>query len=85
MRPWATVAVADTLGEATDALRLHAADGAVFTMPGHDLGLAATLDLGVEARVGEGLDLYGTMSAAERLRGSHVSQRQATLGVRWHW
>jgi len=85
VRPWATVAVGDTLGEATDALRLHAPDGAVFAMPGHDLGLAATVDLGVEARVGEGLDLYGTMSAGERLRGSHVSQRQATLGVRWHW
>jgi fibronectin-binding autotransporter adhesin len=87
VRPWATLGVQDTLGEKDDALVVlppgPTAQAQAF--PNHELGLMATLDIGVEAELNESVSLFGVLSYGESLDGSEAEQRQANLGVRIRW
>ncbi|MGN7916995.1 hypothetical protein, partial [Lysobacter sp. 22409] len=53
--------------------------------PNHELGLMATVDVGVEAELNESVSVFGVLSYGESLEGSDVKQRQANLGVRIRW
>ncbi|WP_425599992.1 autotransporter outer membrane beta-barrel domain-containing protein [Lysobacter antibioticus] len=87
VRPWATLGVQDTLGEKDGALVVlppgAAAQAQAF--PNHELGLMATVDVGVEAELNESVSLFGVLSYGESLDGSDAKQRQANLGVRVRW
>ncbi|ALN65983.1 outer membrane autotransporter barrel domain protein [Lysobacter antibioticus] len=87
VRPWVTLGVQDTLGEKDNALVVlppgPTAQAQAF--PNHELGLMATLDIGVEAELNESVSLFGVLSYGESLDGSEAEQRQANLGVRIRW
>lgn len=88
LRPWLAVGLQDTLGENSTNLvvTLPGADGAQQSFSGHDLGLNATLDVGLEAQVAKDLRVFGTASViGANLGGSDVSQQQVSIGVRWTW
>ncbi|WP_161786165.1 ESPR-type extended signal peptide-containing protein [Lysobacter antibioticus] len=87
VRPWATLGVQDTLGEKDNALVVipPGAAGQTQVFPNHELGLMATVDVGVEAELNEKVSLFGVLSYGESLDGSDVKQRQANLGVRIRW
>ncbi|VVO51812.1 autotransporter-associated beta strand repeat-containing protein [Pseudomonas fluorescens] len=88
LRPWLAVGLQDTLGENSTNLvvTLPGADGAQQSFSGHDLGLNATLDVGLEAQVAKDLRVFGTASViGANLGGSDVSQQQVSIGVRWSW
>jgi fibronectin-binding autotransporter adhesin len=88
LRPWLAVGLQDTLGENSTNLvvTLPGADGAQQSFSGHDLGLNATLDVGLEAQVAKDLKVFGTASVVgANLGGSDVSQQQVSVGVRWTW
>uniref|UniRef100_UPI0004D02CC2 autotransporter outer membrane beta-barrel domain-containing protein n=1 Tax=Lysobacter antibioticus TaxID=84531 RepID=UPI0004D02CC2 len=87
VRPWATLGVQDTLGEKDNALVVMppGAAGQAQSFPNHELGLMATLDVGVEAELNESVSLFGVLSYGESLEGSDIKQRQANLGIRIRW
>ena len=84
VRPWASLALGETTGEAREPLRVRAPDGD-FALPGPASGLRATFDVGVEATFGPGLQGFATLSFVEALAGTDIAQRQATAGLRWTW
>ncbi|MCL1635850.1 autotransporter-associated beta strand repeat-containing protein [Luteimonas sp. SX5] len=87
IRPWATLGMQDTIGESENALVVASpglgADAAAF--PNHELGLTATLDLGVEAEFNESVSLFGVLSYDKSIEGTDAEQRQANMGVRIRW
>ncbi|WP_186442606.1 autotransporter-associated beta strand repeat-containing protein, partial [Lysobacter antibioticus] len=87
VRPWATLGVQDTLGEKDDALVVlpPGANAQRQAFPNHELGLMATLDVGVEAELNPSVSLFGVLSYGQSLDGSEVEQRQANLGLRVRW
>ncbi|MGJ7901783.1 autotransporter-associated beta strand repeat-containing protein [Lysobacter sp. 1R34A] len=87
IRPWATLGVQDTVGEKENALVVMppTAAGEAQAFPNHELGVMATVDVGVEAELGESVSLFGVLSYGESLDGSDARQRQANLGVRVRW
>jgi fibronectin-binding autotransporter adhesin len=87
IKPWVTVAVQDTHGEAADSVAVSepGADGAALALPNHDLGTTARLDAGVEARLGKHVSLFGVISASKSLDGSSYRERAANLGIRVRW
>ncbi|WP_408953732.1 autotransporter-associated beta strand repeat-containing protein [Lysobacter sp. Hz 25] len=87
IRPWATLGLQDTLGEKDDALLVVPIGSGTQpqAFPNHELGLMATVDVGVEAELNESVSLFGVLSYGESLEGSDVKQRQANLGVRIRW
>ncbi|MFC5569015.1 autotransporter-associated beta strand repeat-containing protein [Lysobacter yangpyeongensis] len=85
IRPWVTVGVQNTVGEKDDALVVPGADGETQPFPAHDVGTSATIDLGVEARLGEGVSLFGAASYGRSVSGSDQEQRSVNVGVRIKW
>ncbi|WP_363798316.1 autotransporter outer membrane beta-barrel domain-containing protein [Lysobacter firmicutimachus] len=87
VRPWATLGVQDTLGEKDDALVVlpPGANAQRQAFPNHELGLMATLDVGVEAELNPSVSLFGVLSYGQSLDGSEAEQRQANLGLRVRW
>uniref|UniRef100_UPI0004D00122 autotransporter outer membrane beta-barrel domain-containing protein n=1 Tax=Lysobacter antibioticus TaxID=84531 RepID=UPI0004D00122 len=87
IRPWATLGLQDTLGEKDNALLVVPIGSGTQpqAFPNHELGLMATVDVGVEAELNESVSLFGVLSYGESLEGSDVKQRQANLGVRIRW
>ncbi|WP_095152342.1 autotransporter-associated beta strand repeat-containing protein [Pseudomonas sp. Irchel s3b5] len=86
LKPWLTVGLQDTLGENSTNLEVTLPGGTRQDFSGHDLGLNATLDVGLEAQVTQDLRVFGTASViGANLGGSDVSQQQVSLGVRWTW
>ncbi|WP_448111147.1 autotransporter outer membrane beta-barrel domain-containing protein [Pseudomonas lini] len=78
LRPWLTVGLQDTLGENTSNLEVQLPDsgGAQQSFPGHDLGLSATLDVGLEAQITRDFKVFGTASViGASLDGSDVQQQ----------
>ncbi|MBT2748707.1 MULTISPECIES: autotransporter-associated beta strand repeat-containing protein [unclassified Lysobacter] len=87
VRPWATLGVQDTVGEKDNALVVlpPGATAQAQAFPNHELGLMATVDVGVEAELNESVSLFGVLSYGESLDGSDAKQRQANLGIRIRW
>ena len=87
VRPWLALGVQNTTGEKEDALdiALPATSGDAQAFPAHDIGTSATLDVGVEARLGEGISLFGVGSYGHSVSGSDKKQRAVNLGVRIRW
>ncbi|HZX76841.1 autotransporter-associated beta strand repeat-containing protein [Lysobacter sp.] len=86
VRPWATLGVQNTFGESDDALEIGLPGPAgAQAFPAHDVGTAATVDLGMEARLGEGISLFGVGSYGRSVSGSGQEQRAVNLGVRVRW
>ncbi|WP_425599970.1 autotransporter outer membrane beta-barrel domain-containing protein [Lysobacter antibioticus] len=87
IRPWATLGLQDTVGEKDDALLVVPIGSGTQpqAFPNHELGLMATVDVGIEAELNESVSLFGVLSYGESLEGSDVKQRQANLGVRIRW
>jgi fibronectin-binding autotransporter adhesin len=87
IRPWATLAVQDTYGEGDTGLEVIGA-GANATpqlFPNHDRGLAASLDVGVEAKLSNRLSLFGVVSLGQDLDGTDYEHRAANAGIRMRW
>jgi fibronectin-binding autotransporter adhesin len=51
----------------------------------HELGLTATIDVGVEAELNKSVSLFGVLSYGESVEGTDSEQRQANAGVRIRW
>ncbi|WPN36583.1 autotransporter-associated beta strand repeat-containing protein [Pseudomonas sp. P8_139] len=86
LKPWLAAGLQDTLGENSTNLEVTLPGGTRQNFSGHDLGLNATLDVGLEAQVTQDLRVFGTASViGVNLGGSDVSQQQVTVGVRWSW
>ncbi|WP_082306272.1 autotransporter-associated beta strand repeat-containing protein [Pseudomonas kilonensis] len=86
LKPWLAVGLQDTLGENSTNLEVTLPGGTRQNFSGHDLGLSATLDVGLEAQVTQNLRVFGTASViGANLGGSDVSQQQVSVGVRWSW
>ncbi|EPJ86104.1 autotransporter-associated beta strand repeat-containing protein [Pseudomonas sp. CFII68] len=86
LKPWLAVGLQDTLGENSTNLEVTLPGGTRQNFSGHDLGLNATLDVGLEAQVTQDLRVFGTASViGANLGGSDVSQQQVSVGVRWSW
>ncbi|MGO4550201.1 autotransporter-associated beta strand repeat-containing protein [Lysobacter sp. 2RAF19] len=86
-RPWVLVGVADTIGEPTVAasvLRMDTSE-TMQSYANHDLGLQATVDVGVSAKLRMGATAFLSLSYAQSLEGTHVDRRGADVGVRWTW
>jgi len=86
-RPWMLVGVADTIGEPTVAasvLRMDTSE-TMQSYANHDLGLQATVDVGVSAKLRTGATAFVSLSYAQSLEGTHVDRRGADVGVRWTW
>jgi fibronectin-binding autotransporter adhesin len=86
LKPWMAVGLQDTLGENSTNLEVTLPGGTRQDFSGHDLGLNATLDVGLEAQVTQDLRVFGTASViGANLGGSDVNQQQVSVGVRWSW
>jgi len=87
VRPWLTLGVQNILGETNEALNiaLPGTDGEVQAFPAHDLGTSASLDLGVEAKLREGISLFGVASYGRSVSGSDHEERAVNVGVRIRW
>ncbi|MGO4322607.1 autotransporter-associated beta strand repeat-containing protein [Pseudomonas sp. KB_12] len=86
LTPWLAVGLQDTLGENSTNLEVTLPGGTRQNFSGHDLGLNATLDVGLEAQVTQDLRVFGTASViGANLGGNDVSQQQVSVGVRWSW
>jgi fibronectin-binding autotransporter adhesin len=87
IRPWATLGAQKVVGDGENSVSLmtpgSTADAQMF--PNHDLGASATLDVGLEATVGERVSLFGVLSIGKELDGTDYEQRAANLGVRVRW
>jgi hypothetical protein len=76
--------VADTMHEESVAARVTT-PGKTYAFANHDLGLRATLDLGIEAETRNGMAAYLALRYGESLEGTEIEDRGAELGVRWTW
>lgn len=85
VRPWARLGLQDTVGEKAEAVGFTFPGNSVRALPNHELGLTATLEVGIEAEVTHAVSLYGALSYGESIEGSDAEQRQANLGVRIRW
>ncbi|HWU69993.1 MAG TPA: autotransporter outer membrane beta-barrel domain-containing protein, partial [Pseudoxanthomonas sp.] len=87
IRPWATLAVQDTFGEKATGLEVTGTgpNATPQLFPNHDRGLAASLDMGVEAKLNEKVSLFGVISVGEDLEGTDYEHRAANAGVRVRW
>jgi fibronectin-binding autotransporter adhesin len=87
IRPWATLGVQKVMGQddASVVLTTPGAGGDMQAFPNHQLGLSATLELGVEATLNPRTSLFGVVSAGKQLDGTNHEQREANLGVRVRW
>jgi fibronectin-binding autotransporter adhesin len=87
IRPWATIGLQDTMGEKENALNIMApgADTESMGFPNHELGLTATVDVGVETELNKSVSLFGVLSYGESVEGTDSEERQANLGVRIRW
>ncbi len=86
-RPWMLVGVAYTIGEPTVAasvLRMGTSQ-TLQSYANHDLGLQATVDVGLSAKLRTGATAFVSLSYAQGLEGTHIDRRGADLGVRWTW
>jgi fibronectin-binding autotransporter adhesin len=86
-RPWMLVGVADTIGEPTVAaslLRMGTSE-TMQSYANHDLGLQATVDFGVSAKLRTGATAFASLSYAQSLEGTDVERSGAEVGVRWTW
>ena len=87
IRPWATLAVQDTYGEKGTGLEVigTGANATPQLFPNHDRDLAASLDVGVEAKLNNRLSLFGVVSLGQDLDGTDYEHRAANAGIRMRW
>ena len=80
LRPWFTVGLEDTKGEARSTVAI----GAVG-VPGENLRQRWTFDAGMEATLHAGVSLFGALGVSRELNGTSKETGQARAGVRWTW
>jgi fibronectin-binding autotransporter adhesin len=87
VRPWMTLGVQNTVGDNDEALdiTLPGAAAEVEAFPAHDAATSASLDLGIEARLSNGVSLFGVGSYGHSLSGTDEETRAVNIGVRMRW
>jgi fibronectin-binding autotransporter adhesin len=87
IKPWVTLTLQNVVGEKETGMTLAqpGSTDPALAFPNHDLGTSASLDVGVEARIGQRVSLFGVISIGHELDGSDVEQRAANVGVRARW
>ncbi|MDR0184266.1 autotransporter outer membrane beta-barrel domain-containing protein [Lysobacter arvi] len=87
LRPWATLAVENTFGENVTSVEVTATgpNATAQWLPNHDRGMAATLDVGMEATISEKVSVFGVVSLGQDLDGTDYEHRAANLGVCVRW
>lgn len=87
IHPWATLGLQDTVGEKDHVLAVGQAgiNAPLQVYPSNEIGLVATLDLGVEAELNEQASLFGALSYGHSVDGSEFEQRQVNIGARVRW
>lgn len=87
VRYWTTLGLQDTFGEKDELVGIGAegAQNPAMLLPNHQLGLTATLDIGVEAELRNNVSLFGVLSLDQDVNGSDFEQRGANLGLRVRW
>ncbi len=85
--PWMTLAVQNVIGEKETGMTLSqpGSTDPALAFPNHDLGTSASLDVGVEAKLGNRISVFGVLSIGQEMEGTDVEQRAANVGVRARW